>query len=108
MVTIYNTPLSTTSEKALFGRPGGGSGTEYSFRTVEACFLHRMLPKTHRTWLYGAQGSGWQLPLRGLFTSGSGRGRVRRSCRLIFLCLFCAFSTQNKNPKMVKCFPISL
>ena len=24
MVTIYNTPLSTTSEKALFGRPGGG------------------------------------------------------------------------------------
>ncbi len=23
MVTIYNTPLSTTSEKALFGRPGG-------------------------------------------------------------------------------------
>ena len=26
MVTIYNTPLSTTSEKALFGRPGGGGG----------------------------------------------------------------------------------
>lgn len=25
MVTIYNTPLSTTSEKALFGRPGGGN-----------------------------------------------------------------------------------
>ena len=25
-----------------------------------------------------------------------------------FLCLFCAFSTQNMNPKMVKCFPISL
>lgn len=24
MVTIYNTPLSTTSEKALFGRPGSG------------------------------------------------------------------------------------
>lgn len=24
MVTIYNTPLSTTSEKALFGRHGGG------------------------------------------------------------------------------------
>ena len=23
MVTIYNTPLSATSEKALFGRPGG-------------------------------------------------------------------------------------
>lgn len=23
MVTIYNTPLSTTSEKALSGRPGG-------------------------------------------------------------------------------------
>ena len=23
MVTIYNTPLSTTSENALFGRPGG-------------------------------------------------------------------------------------
>ena len=26
----------------------GVSGTEYSFRTVEACFLHRMLPKTRR------------------------------------------------------------
>ena len=25
----------------------GVSGTEYHFRTVEACFLHRMLPKTH-------------------------------------------------------------
>lgn len=25
MVTIYNTPLSTTSEKALFGRPGRGA-----------------------------------------------------------------------------------
>ena len=24
MVTVYNIPLSTTSEKALFGRPGGG------------------------------------------------------------------------------------
>ena len=24
MATIYNTPLSTASEKALFGRPGGG------------------------------------------------------------------------------------
>ena len=26
----------------------GVSGTEYSFRTVEACFLHRMLPKMRR------------------------------------------------------------
>ena len=25
MATIYNTPLSTASEKALFGRPGGGT-----------------------------------------------------------------------------------
>ena len=80
-------------------------GTEYLFRTVEACFLHRMLqkmrrvpqeaflstecvfrtvgacfwygalPKTHRTWLSGAQESGWQLPLRGLSTLGRGRGK---------------------------------
>ena len=28
-------------EEAVFG-------TEYLFRTVEACFLHRMLPKTRR------------------------------------------------------------
>ena len=27
MVTIYNTPLSTTSEKALFGRPGGATSS---------------------------------------------------------------------------------
>ena len=26
MATIYNTPLSTASEKALFGRPGGVMG----------------------------------------------------------------------------------
>lgn len=26
MVTVYNTPFSTTSEKALFGRPVGGVG----------------------------------------------------------------------------------
>ena len=86
-------------EKAVFG-------TEYLFRTVEACFLHRMLqkmrhvpqepvlrtartfrtveggfwfgalPKTHRTWLSGAQESGWQLPLRGLSTPGRGRGKL--------------------------------
>ncbi len=85
-------------EKAVFG-------TEYLFRTVEACFLHRMLPKmrrvpqeaflstecvfrtveacfwygalpkTHRTWLSGAQKSGWQLPLRGLSNPGRGRGK---------------------------------
>ena len=29
MVTIYNTPLSTTSEKCLFGRPVGGGGIEH-------------------------------------------------------------------------------
>ena len=82
------------------------SGTEYPFRTVEACFLHRMLPKMrrvpqeaflstecqfrtveggfwygalpkmHRTWLSGAQESGWQLPLRGLSTPGRGRGKL--------------------------------
>ena len=86
-------------EKAVFG-------TEYPSRTVEACFLHRMLPKmrrvpqeaflstecqfrtveggfwygalpkTHRTWLSGAQESGWQLPLRGLSTPGRGRGKL--------------------------------
>ena len=85
------------------------SGTEYPFRTVEACFLHRTplkmrrvpqeaffstarmfrtveggfwygaIPKTHRTWLSGAQESGWQLPLRGLSTPGRGRGKFRRS-----------------------------
>ena len=79
--------------------------TEYLFRTVEACFLHRMLPKTrrvpqeaflstecqfrtveggfwygalpktHRTWLSGVLESGWQLPPRGLSTPGRGRGK---------------------------------
>ena len=88
-------------EEAVFG-------TEYLFRTVEACFLHRMLlkmrrvpqeaflstvcqfrtveggfwygalPKTHRTWLSGAQKSGWQLHLRGLSTLGRGRVRQRQ------------------------------
>ena len=38
--------------------------TECVFRTVEACFWYGALPKTHRTWLSGAQKSGWQLPLR--------------------------------------------
>ena len=28
MATIYNTPLSTASEKALFGRPGGGQANK--------------------------------------------------------------------------------
>ena len=85
-------------QKAVFG-------TEYPFRTVEACFLHRTplkmrrvpqeaffstarmfrtveggfwygaIPKTHRTWLSGVQESGWQLPLRGLSTPGRGRGK---------------------------------
>ena len=50
-------------------------GTEYLFRTVEACFWYGALPKTHRTWLSGAQKSGWQLPLRGLSTPGRGRGK---------------------------------
>ena len=89
-------------EKTVFG-------TEYLFRTVEACFLHQMLPKmrrvpqeaflstecqfrtveggfwygalpkTHRTWLSGVLESGWQLPLRGLSTPGRGRGKFRRS-----------------------------
>ena len=31
--------------------------TECSFRTVEACFWYGALPKTHRTWLSGAQAS---------------------------------------------------
>ena len=37
-------------QKAVFG-------TEYLFRTVEACFWYGALPKTHRTWLSGAQAS---------------------------------------------------
>ena len=40
MVTVYNTPLSTTSEKALFGRPGGGGtsgGSLRSSRQAVAC-----------------------------------------------------------------------
>ena len=49
--------------------------TECVFRTVEACFWYGALPKTHRTWLSGAQKSGWQLPLRGLSTPGRGRGK---------------------------------
>ena len=49
--------------------------TECVFRTVEACFWYGALPKTHRTWLSGAQESGWQLPLRGLSTLGRGRGK---------------------------------
>ena len=44
--------------------------TECVFRTVEACFWYGALPKTHLTWLSGAQKSGWQLPLRGLSTPG--------------------------------------
>ena len=44
--------------------------TECVFRTVEACFWYGALPKKHRTWLSGAQKSGWQLPLRGLPTLG--------------------------------------
>ena len=39
MVTVYNTPLSTTSEKALFGRPGGGvaSGGMVAHDLVNGC-----------------------------------------------------------------------
>ena len=97
---LFSAPLKMRSvhQKAV-------SGTEYPSRTVEACFLHRMLPmmrrvpqeaflstarifrtveacfwygalpKTHRTWLSGAQKSGWQLPLRGLSNHGRGRGK---------------------------------
>ena len=50
--------------------------TECVFRTVGACFWYGALPKTHRTWLPGAQKSGWQLPLRGLSTPGRGRGKL--------------------------------
>ena len=46
--------------------------TECQFRTVEGGFWYGALPKTHRTWLSGAQESGWQLPLRGLSTSERG------------------------------------
>ena len=52
--------------------------TECVFRTVEACFWYGALPKTHRTWLSGAQKSGWQLPLRGLSTLDGVGGRVRQ------------------------------
>ena len=50
--------------------------TECQFRTVEGGFWYGALPKTHRTWLSGAQESGWQLPLRGLSTPGRGRGKL--------------------------------
>ena len=97
---LFSAPLKMRSvhQKAV-------SGTEYPFRTVEACFLHRTplkmrrvpqeaflstecqfrtveggfwygaLPKTHRTWLSGVLESGWQLPPRGLSTPGRGRGK---------------------------------
>ena len=44
MVTIYNTPLSTTSEKALFGRPGGGliPNIPDASRTTGGCSAHRI------------------------------------------------------------------
>ena len=42
------------------------------FGTVEGGFGYGALPKTHRTWLSGAQESGWQLPLRDLSTTGRG------------------------------------
>ncbi len=45
----------------------------------------RSASETHRTWLSGAQERGWQLPLGGLSTPRRSKGRVRRSCRLIFL-----------------------
>ena len=75
--------------------------TECSFRTVEACFWYGALPKTHRTWLSGAQESGWQLPLRSLSTPRRSRGRVRRSCRLIFL-LYLRKTNRKTNRKYAK------
>ena len=50
--------------------------TECQFRTVGGGFWYGALPKTHRTWLSGAQKSGWQLPLRVLSTPGRGRGKL--------------------------------
>ena len=46
------------------------------FRTIEGGFWYGALPKTHRTWLSGAQESGWQLPLRGLSTPGRSIGKL--------------------------------
>ncbi len=61
--------------------------TECQFRTVGGGFWYGALPKTHRTWLSGAQESGWQLPLRGLSTPGRGRGKLppQRSLAYIFV-----------------------
>ena len=75
--------------------------TECVFRTVEACFWYGALPKTHRTWLSGAQESGWQLPLRSLSTPRRSKGRVRRSCRLIFL-LYLRTTNRKTNRKYAK------
>lgn len=43
MVTIYNTPLSTTSEKALFGRSGGGGYKNYLIETKIATISPKRL-----------------------------------------------------------------
>ena len=39
MATIYNTPLSTASEKALFGRPGGGAKFKSINASVVTCVI---------------------------------------------------------------------
>ena len=78
--------ISLLYRKSLFFTP---NASENASRTVGSLFAHRMripyrrrlflvrrAPKTHRTWLSGAQESGWQLPLRGLSTPGRGRGNA--------------------------------
>ena len=54
---LHRAPLNElrpVHHEAVFGSPGlsvpekGASGTEYPSCTVEACFLHRMLPKMRR------------------------------------------------------------
>ena len=55
---------------------GAFLSTACIFRTIEGGFWYGALPKTHRTWLSGAQESGWQLPLRGLSTPGRSIGKL--------------------------------
>ena len=78
--------ISLPYRKSLFFTPNasedasrtGGSLFEHRMRIPyrRSLFLVRRAPKTHRTWLSGAQESGWQLPLRGLSTPGRGRGNA--------------------------------
>ena len=58
--------------------------TECSFRTVEACFWYGALPKTRRTWLSGAQASCCRCGTSN-FTKERGRPSRPRSVQCEFL-----------------------